>query len=898
MFCVVAQEDIKLVDRPLRLGDTVKKKFSDPQSGTVIGTSVTCAMRPVQCNPDRKSLVSSGNQGPIRLPRGRTTPICGVYADDLRYCNQYQDGDFIIYDGWIGVVEAVTHKVKVRMGKNNIVAVKDYSKLRRPDLTSTRQGRTCHRNLLSAGYSRCESYPDGEGDPTLKTRLLQHCFPGQLVEVDLSNLHSTSQTSSEDSWSSNSAESTSTEPLLTAIVYNVDCIGLDVQWICSNVFRGSRNREQTPPCWLYGEILAGDQIKRYDIDQLPQRSAHQTQARTSKFRNGVLGQCVRFRNPEVALKYDGKHLRPDGKPFGTFERIPCALTDGFDMNVFIVLETQCEAFVHWQDDTISREDSKSLVPYRKAEDLDCYPGHVVQLQDAARLLNQGQQEYGVVQSVNARRKMAWVRWFDRKEVLDEAEEGRSITKMLALGPISNRTTLTSLYDIEVLDLSHPHRLDKGDLGIIVPSRLPPLHKILRPWQPPEFQAYLRIISRLHELPPREATSAASDEVDWFGEILNVDTDGGVTVRLGVLAEVRHIRVAIDRVVIVSSRFNKRERGFPQEIQGIPTIDEAVLEPIEDAVAPGGTFIPGGDHENCLKVPDVNSAGWRIDRAGDSCTRADRPSGFRILDEPPPNDHAFYLNATTLTGAMMRRIRQEHFFLQEVLPERMFVRTWADRLDMLRVLLVGAVDTPYEHAPFVFDVHLRPGFPAVQPDTYFHSWADNNQRVHPNLCSNGEILGSWPKNGGNDGHWSAHASSLRQLFVCVLAFVSTPEPHYDLFDMRVFRGSDITHFVSQHHVELAFVRCKDFIQHAIGKPPGGFDDIVQWLYFSSQRGPNLLGVTIGRCRALVMSEESSQEMDMVGARLPGPSRSPTRLSAGAIILLERALVRLEHMAKSH
>ena len=44
----------------------------------------------------------------------------------------------------------------------------------------------------------------------------------------------------------------------------------------------------------------------------------------------------------------------------------------------------------------------------------------------------------------------------------------------------------------------------------------------------------------------------------------------------------------------------------------------------------------------------------------------------------------------------------------------------ERLDLLRLLIVGSKETPYEDCLFVFDIFLPSSFPADPPKVYFHS----------------------------------------------------------------------------------------------------------------------------------------------------------------------------------
>lgn len=67
-------------------------------------------------------------------------------------------------------------------------------------------------------------------------------------------------------------------------------------------------------------------------------------------------------------------------------------------------------------------------------------------------------------------------------------------------------------------------------------------------------------------------------------------------------------------------------------------------------------------------------------------------------------------------------------------EGILVRTYESRLDLMRVLILGPKNTPYENAPFLFDFSLASGFPSEPPEAFFHSWTPGGSggRVNPNL----------------------------------------------------------------------------------------------------------------------------------------------------------------------
>jgi len=49
------------------------------------------------------------------------------------------------------------------------------------------------------------------------------------------------------------------------------------------------------------------------------------------------------------------------------------------------------------------------------------------------------------------------------------------------------------------------------------------------------------------------------------------------------------------------------------------------------------------------------------------------------------------------------------------------------VDLLRSLIIGPENTPYEGAPFVIDWYFDESFPITPPIAHFHSWTNGNGR---------------------------------------------------------------------------------------------------------------------------------------------------------------------------
>lgn len=330
----------------------------------------------------------------------------------------------------------------------------------------------------------------------------------------------------------------------------------------------------------------------------------------------------------------------------------------------------------------------------------------------------------------------------------------------------------------------------------------------------------------------------SGPTDWFGEIVDLGLDGLVTVRLGVLDEPKDVKLPIERLTVIFSEPSdidgwvsedgSSDEDYDSEEDENDIWDDPMVE--ETVIYEGGERIhdDGGDEAwltdpedmgvpaemdvdvRPLEPPDVIERHDEVmsDPAEEdfitpsmttqaATTRlptkvhpepeaftipagAEKPPGFAILEDGIPSEHAFASTSPTqMDAAFLRRVAKEHNILQTSLPEGILVRTWESRLDLLRVLIIGPLNTPYELAPFVFDFHLGADFPTGPPSGHFHSWTGGVGRVNPNLYEEGKIclslLGTWHAQSYSEG-WTV-GSSVLQLLVSLMGLVLVKEPYY-------------------------------------------------------------------------------------------------------------------------
>lgn len=242
---------------------------------------------------------------------------------------------------------------------------------------------------------------------------------------------------------------------------------------------------------------------------------------------------------------------------------------------------------------------------------------------------------------------------------------------------------------------------------------------------------------------------------------------------------------------------------------------------------------------------------------------------------------------------MRRIVQEHNILRDSLPPGIFVRTWESRLDLLRVLMIGPNDTPYEYAPFVIDFHLPSTYPHVPPNAYFHSWTNDNGPVNPNLYEDGKIclslLGTWHSDERNES-WSPGKSTLLQVLVSLMGLVLVKEPYYNEAGYDVHRSAPETKLASALYTERAYFRARAFIHHALTQNVEPFKQELEFLYRSDVEGaPKLLDKAIEAAKDIV--ERTANSTD------DGQRDGLRTISLGALVMLKRQVESLEALRRA-
>ena len=871
---LIPEAKLQLLDRALYVGDVVKRKAKDHMSGTVIGTQAVCTLFPA----------TLFNGGQITQATTDDLSIRNIPADELINVHEFVEGALVVYGDWVGRVENVYDEVAIRLANNSVVVVEDPAELEQDDTTLDRLsvGDTVK---TKKGNLRRGRWRFGAYDPSVPP-------VGMVVETRATDI--------------------------------------DVQWLARSI--GARNiafNADEPPATLGRDEFESPSFYRYDASggtatTLPvsengvDKSYHVTDV--------AVGDRVRFKDiAGAAVKYDGTNTLPNGYPQGKVTRIARTESLGYDLNVFLVMQTHSQVTVQWQDLSITHDLSSSLLPDPNVEDDDeVWPGEIVFSKEGREGDNTEKSEtkkpskVGVVQTVKGRDRIATVRWFKNPSI---EFFGPDLLPPSKTGELNDAVEDVSLYDIYSFPALTRRR---GDFVLVHPDSIEGV-----------------------QTPPNVTGP------DWFGEVIDLGLDGKLTVRLGAAKPVVDVKVPYESVTLAYSSDMADDFGNMDPLEG-EYIDDSEEEEDDDSDFYSASFNemwieyegmdgehPVGDEgdwstededddedddgDTDASMPDlVDITAEGVDTSKttpedkspenkeeqstaqpaeeddtapteqDSTENpADGPASFLILEESPPSSHHYLSQSSASSSAFMRRIAKEHKILRSSLPPGIFVRTWESRLDLLRVLVIGPNDTPYEYAPFVIDFHLGSSYPQQAPEAFFHSWTNGNGPVNPNLYEDGKIclslLGTWHTDERNES-WSPAKSTLLQVLVSIMGLVLVKEPYYNEAGYDVHRSAPETKLSSALYTERAYFRARAFIHHALTHEVAPFKEELQYLYRSQEDGaPKLLDKAIEAAKDIVdRSADGSEEGERDGLR---------KISLGALVMLKRQVEKLEALKQS-
>ncbi|MCO5585437.1 hypothetical protein L7F22_039370 [Adiantum nelumboides] len=359
------------------------------------------------------------------------------------------------------------------------------------------------------------------------------------------------------------------------------------------------------------------------------------------------------------------------------------------------------------------------------------------------------------------------------------------------------------------------------------------------------------------------TAADAHEIDWFGIVIDMQTDGTIIVQL---PAGRKISVTMDKLSILinySDDDDSDDDDLPYDEDDDDDDDSIMMDFLREADNVPWTTEDGSAVENANadewedddemdddedddevdikseKMTDVEDE-TLLDTKPTAAHTESKDDGqksavpvFEILEQAP-TDH-FFKKITPDSGSHSKKflshLRKEYEILQSSLPDTIFVKAYEDRADLLRVLIIGSKGTPYEDAPILIDFYLKPSYPLEPPRAHFHSWSDGHGRLSPNLYQEGmvclSLLNTWTGEGSEK--WHPNKSTLLQVFISIQALVLVAEPYFTEAGFELKERSDEVNTSSRQYSERAYVLARRSIWHAIKYPILGLEKDVKMIY---------------------------------------------------------------------
>ncbi|PPQ62994.1 hypothetical protein CVT24_006100 [Panaeolus cyanescens] len=830
---ILLESELRLVDRTLQPGDYCKKSIDDVRAGVVTNISVKGRIQHALSN--------------------EPMPVKWVTLSDLEDRGDAEIGDYVVYDDWVGQVfdESV-----VEVGTKQLV--------RLPELGSRLAVGETGPNILPPTPSGMQS-------------LFNNLFPG--------------------------FSSTTKNDLVIAVRHTAYAVA-----------------------WLA-------------LNQSLEPSITSTKTRPKRFWYGAdLGKLtlIRGRSDLEMRVSDRVHLKDvTGMPVTEHGR-PDDPTGVVQVHTFCVTETSTELEVLWQDGERESLRAIDVIPYLNPDEYDCWPG------DHVMWKSEDTKRPAIVQTVNARDRTAQIHFPDTNTT-----ELVSLLELDAHGTSefnpTNAQIAPEAYGVRRGDFVFIHTPGSTN-GMQLP-RVPQIGE-LEPWvreQPflrGEFNGWRK---ELQDIGIKLAEDRSSDpslegiiqtpqkndgKIRWCGEVTGLNLDGTVevthpdwTVATYPLERLTRLHDGLEQLedetwedgsegvdsddgnwnMEIESHWDPRNHSDEwyeysdddAHMEG----DEAEEMEVDRSIVPPHAASPSEDlpdsqTQEAHTIPSSDQGKVSNDEDMWDDHNISKDSTWKRFDilSSAPVDHAFYSSAPAQPSkAFLGRLNREYKALESSLPDSIIVRAYEDRTDLLRSLIIGPENTPYEDAPFVIDWMLDSNFPQSPPVAHFLSWTNGNGRVNPNLYEEGKvclsILGTW--SGDKSESWNPSRSSLLQALVSIQGLVLVKEPWFCEPAYDKLRGTEEGIVNSRLYSEKAYVLARGFVRRALEIPLVDLASEISHFYYEK----GCLKKVIRDAELLIEVSRQNTEPTQEEQN----TRAVPRLTAGGIIALERTLNKLRSLA---
>jgi ubiquitin-protein ligase/DNA-binding protein len=188
----------------------------------------------------------------------------------------------------------------------------------------------------------------------------------------------------------------------------------------------------------------------------------------------------------------------------------------------------------------------------------------------------------------------------------------------------------------------------------------------------------------------------------------------------------------------------------------------------------------------------------------------------------------------------KRVTKELMLLARNLPindeSSIFVTYNPSNMSMLRAMIIGPKDTPYEHGCYIFSIYLPPNYPNEPPKVLLETTGGQTIRFNPNLYDNGKVclslLGTWEGHGGET--WNANTSTLLQVLISIQSLILIPTPYFNEPSYEKLIGTKEGKEKSDmYNEDIRYENIKLAIIDHLENKNNGFDEIIRY-HFQSKK----------------------------------------------------------------
>ncbi|XBH87014.1 hypothetical protein VPH35_074565 [Triticum aestivum] len=175
-------------------------------------------------------------------------------------------------------------------------------------------------------------------------------------------------------------------------------------------------------------------------------------------------------------------------------------------------------------------------------------------------------------------------------------------------------------------------------------------------------------------------------------------------------------------------------------------------------------------------------------------------------------------------------------------DTIYVRAFEDRMDLLRVAMIGASGTRYQDGLFFFDLRMPPSYPNMPPQSLLPLF-----RL--------PLLNTF--SGEGTEVWLPGTSSLLQVVVSLRALVLNDQPFYNEAGYEHLIDRPEGHRQELPYNENAFLLTLRTMLHLLRRPPQGFEGFVRDHF--RQRGRYILGMCEAHLHGCIDAGHGSMEL---------------------------------------